>query len=253
MAHAVGTNQAHSPLKCGLDYLLFQFFSFFTGLAESGRNYESCLNTPGNAFPYYSGNIRIRDDNSHEVDCLRKVHDAGVCLYTLDLHGRLVDGIGTFHVRGFENATENTCPPFFHGIGCPDYGYGLGVKDQANAVNIRVMCSSRVDPVHILEAFKNGADGVFIGGCHPGDCHYQTGNYKTRKRMMMLRELIAGMGISPERLRLEWISASEGPKFAQVMHEMRETIKELGPLEWSTERQTHDVAHMEPGIQEVGG
>jgi len=104
------------------------------------------------------------------------------------------------------------------------------LKYQPNAVNIRVMCSSRVDPAYILEAFRNGADGVFVGGCHPGDCHYQSGNYQTRKRIMLLHELLRGLGIPSQRLRLEWISASEGAKFKQAMDEFIDAIRELGPL-----------------------
>ncbi|MFH1784054.1 MAG: hydrogenase iron-sulfur subunit [bacterium] len=104
------------------------------------------------------------------------------------------------------------------------------LKYQPNAVNIGVMCSSRVDPVHILEAFQNGADGVLIGGCHPGDCHYQVGNYQTMKRIIMLHRLLESLGIPQERLRLEWISASEGAKFKNVMNEFINTVRELGPL-----------------------
>ena len=104
------------------------------------------------------------------------------------------------------------------------------LKYQPNSVNIRVMCSSRVDPVHILQAFQSGADGVFVGGCHPGECHYQVGNLQTRKRIMMIHRLLKGMGIDPERLRLEWISASEGTKFKKTMNEFIDTIRELGPL-----------------------
>lgn len=105
------------------------------------------------------------------------------------------------------------------------------LKYQPNSVNIRVMCSSRVDPVHILQAFKRGADGVFVGGCHLGECHYQVGNFKTRRRIMMLQQLLESLGISQKRLRLEWISASEGPKFKNAMNEFINTVRELGPLE----------------------
>lgn len=99
-----------------------------------------------------------------------------------------------------------------------------------NCILLRVMCSSRVDPEHILWAFKKGADGVFIGGCHPGDCHYQDGNYKTRRKVPVLKQVLRGFGIEPERLRLEWISASEGKKFVNVMNEFTEQIRSLGPL-----------------------
>ena len=100
-----------------------------------------------------------------------------------------------------------------------------------NSIIIRVMCSSRVDPQHILWAFKRGADGVLVGGCHPGDCHYLDGNYKTLRRVKMLKKLIEDFGIEPERLRLEWISAAEGTKFVTVMNEFTEQIRKLGPLE----------------------
>jgi F420-non-reducing hydrogenase iron-sulfur subunit len=92
------------------------------------------------------------------------------------------------------------------------------------------MCSSRVDPRHILEGFKNGADGILIGGCHPGDCHYVKGNYKTKLRVLMLEKLLGQLGIERERVRLEWISASEGKKFAKVIDEFTEEIRELGPI-----------------------
>ena len=99
-----------------------------------------------------------------------------------------------------------------------------------NGVNMRVMCSSRVDPQHILYAFKQGADGVFIGGCHPGDCHYVEGNYKTLRRTILFRQMLEDLGIDKNRLRLEWISAAEGNKFVNVMNEFTRTIRELGPL-----------------------
>lgn len=93
---------------------------------------------------------------------------------------------------------------------------------------IRVMCSGRVDPMFVLKALLNGADGVFIGGCHPGDCHYTKGNYYARRRIAALRSLLEQYGLD-KRVRMEWISASEGPKFANVMREMVEDIKKLGP------------------------
>ena len=99
-----------------------------------------------------------------------------------------------------------------------------------NNVNLRVMCSSRVDPQHILFAFREGADGVFIGGCHPGDCHYSEGNYKMLRRYHLLRRMLGDLGVEPERLRLEWISAAEGKKYAETMNEFTEQIRALGPL-----------------------
>lgn len=104
------------------------------------------------------------------------------------------------------------------------------LKYQPNSVNIRVMCSSRVDPVHILEAFRNGADGVFVGGCHPGDCHYQVGNFQTMKRIIILHRLLKSMGISQKRLQLEWISASEGSIYKDAMNKFIDTVRELGSL-----------------------
>jgi len=101
----------------------------------------------------------------------------------------------------------------------------------ANGVNLRVMCSSRVDPQHILYAFRQGADGVFIGGCHPGDCHYVEGNYKTLRRVTLLKNVLRDLGIDPHRLRLEWISAAEGRKFAEKMDEFTKQIRALGPLD----------------------
>jgi F420-non-reducing hydrogenase iron-sulfur subunit len=95
---------------------------------------------------------------------------------------------------------------------------------------VRVMCSGRIDPIFILEAFKNGADGVLVAGCHlPSDCHYISGNFKALRRVTLLREILKEFGIEPERLRLEWVSASEGDRFAAVVREMVEEIKKLGP------------------------
>ncbi|RLF47682.1 MAG: methyl-viologen-reducing hydrogenase subunit delta [Thermoplasmata archaeon] len=106
------------------------------------------------------------------------------------------------------------------------------LKYPANVVPIKVMCSGRVDPEFIIDAFEKGADGVFIGGCHPGDCHYVNGNYRTRRRVKMMKKLLEEMGINPKRLRLEWVSATEGQKFARVIEEFVNEIKELGPSPW---------------------
>jgi len=95
---------------------------------------------------------------------------------------------------------------------------------------IRVMCSGRVHPSHILEAFKDGADGVLVAGCHPpNDCHYISGNLKAKRRITLLKKYLEQMGMSPDRLRLEWISAAEGEKFAKVIRDMVENLKEIGP------------------------
>jgi F420-non-reducing hydrogenase iron-sulfur subunit len=95
---------------------------------------------------------------------------------------------------------------------------------------VRVMCSGRIDPAFVLEAFKNGADGVLIAGCHlPADCHYISGNFKALRRVTLLRSVLKDFGIEPERLRLEWVSASEGDRFAAIVRDMVEQIKTLGP------------------------
>ena len=129
------------------------------------------------------------------------------------------------------------------------------MKYAPNVRVIRLMCSGRVDPQFILDAFAKGADGVLIGGCHPGDCHYVEGNYKTLRRFEMLKRLLAQMGIEPSRLRLEWISASEGEKVRAVVNEMVEQVKALGPLnlpgrfaEWDqetvgVEQNYYELAH----------
>ena len=91
------------------------------------------------------------------------------------------------------------------------------------------MCSGRVDPQFILDAFAKGADGVLIGGCHPGDCHYQEGNYKALRRFMLLKRLVKQMGIEEDRLRLEWISAAEGERVKTVVNDMVEKLRALGP------------------------
>ncbi len=104
------------------------------------------------------------------------------------------------------------------------------MKYPANFRVIKVMCSGRVDPQFVLEAFKQGADGVIVAGCHPGDCHYVNGNMKTLRRMTMLKKMLEEMGIEKERFRLEWISAAEATKWVQVANEMVEQVKALGPL-----------------------
>ena len=94
---------------------------------------------------------------------------------------------------------------------------------------IRVMCSGRVDPTFVIKSFQEGADGVLICGCHPGDCHYHEGNYKCLRRFCLLQKFVRQMGIQPERLRLEWISASEGLEFSQLVNEFSESIRALEP------------------------
>src|SRR5512134_1760640 len=104
------------------------------------------------------------------------------------------------------------------------------MKHAPNVRIIRVMCSGRVDPQFILDAFAKGADGVLIGGCHIGDCHYVEGNYKALRRFRMLRRILREMGIEDDRFRLEWISASEGEKVRLVINDMVAKLRALGPL-----------------------
>jgi F420-non-reducing hydrogenase iron-sulfur subunit len=98
-----------------------------------------------------------------------------------------------------------------------------------NIRTVRVMCSTRVSPDIVLELLKDGADGVMVSGCHPGDCHYINGNYYTQKRVELAQRLLKMTGLEPERMRLDWISASEGEKFAHVVQEFVTKLKELGP------------------------
>ena len=110
-----------------------------------------------------------------------------------------------------------------------------GTSRMAYAPNVRivrVMCTGRIDPTFVLKAFQSGADGVIVAGCHPGDCHYSEGNYKTMRRVSLLRKLLSQMGIDQERFRLEWVSAGEGAKWAQIADEMAAAIKAKGPLAW---------------------
>lgn len=102
---------------------------------------------------------------------------------------------------------------------------------------IRAMCSARIDPEFILRAFKRGADGVLVAGCHPGDCHYIGGNYRTRRRMALLKLMLRQFGLNEDRLKLDWISAAEGEKFATTINSFIDRIKELGPSPFRTMRE----------------
>jgi F420-non-reducing hydrogenase iron-sulfur subunit len=104
------------------------------------------------------------------------------------------------------------------------------IQYPTNIRIIRVMCSGRIDPAFIFEAFKDGADGVLVAGCHlPSDCHYISGNFKALRRITLLKETLKELGIEPERVRLEWVSASEGDKFATIVRDMVEDLKKIGP------------------------
>ncbi len=100
---------------------------------------------------------------------------------------------------------------------------------------IRVMCSARVDPTIVLEAFIRGLDGVMVLGCHPGDCHYMTGNYYTERRIKTTKKVLKSVGLSPERLLVDWVSASEGERFANLVTEFNGKVRKLGPLGTETD------------------
>ncbi len=104
------------------------------------------------------------------------------------------------------------------------------IKYAPNIRVVRVMCSGRIDPQFVLDAFAKGADGVLIGGCHPGDCHYESGNYKTLRRFHLLRRTLRTLGIEEARFRLEWLSASEAEPLKAVVNDMVEKVRALGPL-----------------------
>lgn len=101
------------------------------------------------------------------------------------------------------------------------------MKYASNIRVIRIMCSGRIEPTFVLKAFTEGADGVLICGCHPGDCHYHEGNYKCLRRFQLLQKFVDQMGIDKNRFRLEWISASEGKEFAELASEFSESIKKM--------------------------
>ena len=119
------------------------------------------------------------------------------------------------------------------------------MKYAHNVRLIRVMCSGRVDPSFVMKAFHEGADGVVIAGCHPGDCHYISGNLKTMRRFPVLKTMLEQFGVEPERLRLVWISASEGDMFVKLANEMTEITRKLGPLDWKRRAAFTPVAELE--------
>ncbi|MBN1885571.1 MAG: hydrogenase iron-sulfur subunit [Candidatus Krumholzibacteriota bacterium] len=133
--------------------------------------------------------------------------------------------------------SENSFEPRIVGFLCnwcsytgADLAGTARVKYAPNIRSVRVMCSGRIEPTFIIKALFEGADGVLIAGCHPGDCHYQEGNYKALRRYRLLRRILPEYGIDPERIRLEWVAASEGEKFGRIVDEFTEQIRSLGPL-----------------------
>lgn len=140
--------------------------------------------------------------------------------------------------------TEETKPfePVIIGFTCNWCSYRAadmaGISRMKYAPNvrlIRLMCSGRLDPTFVLKAFASGADAVLISGCHPGDCHYATQNYKALRRYLLLKRVLAPMGIDSGRLKLVWASAAEGANLAKEINQFVEEVRELGPLNWNKE------------------
>ena len=107
-----------------------------------------------------------------------------------------------------------------------------------NVLNVRVMCSGRINPMMVIRAFAQGADAVLVSGCHMGDCHYISGNYYARRRLLTLKSILTGLGIEPERFRVTWISAAEAQDYQRVITEMVDNIKRLGPMTMFKEGET---------------
>jgi F420-non-reducing hydrogenase iron-sulfur subunit len=140
--------------------------------------------------------------------------------------------------------TEETKPfePVIIGFTCNWCSYRAadmaGISRMKYAPNvrlIRLMCSGRLDPTFVFKAFASGADAVLISGCHPGDCHYATQNYKALRRYLLLKRVLAPMGIDPGRLKLVWASAAEGANLAKEINQFVEEVRGLGPLNWNKE------------------
>jgi F420-non-reducing hydrogenase iron-sulfur subunit len=123
------------------------------------------------------------------------------------------------------------------------------IKYAPNVRVVRVMCSGRIDPQFVLDAFAKGADGVLIGGCHPGDCHYESGNYKALRRVHLLRPVLRAMGIEDERFRLEWISASEAEPLRIAVNDMVEKVRALGPLNLAVPAEAVAEEHEEVAVR----
>lgn len=135
--------------------------------------------------------------------------------------------------------TDNTFEPTIIGFTCNWCSYRAAdlagtarMKYAPNVRLVRLMCSGRLDPTFVLRALSSGADGVMITGCHPGECHYIEQNYKALRRFLLLRRVLTGLGIEPERVKLVWASAAEGTRFASETTAFVEEIRKLGPLNW---------------------
>lgn len=129
--------------------------------------------------------------------------------------------------------------------GTSRFGYPATLRD------IRIMCTGRLDPTFVLKALREGADGVLVMGCHPGQCHYQEGNYKAMRRMALLQRTLAQLGVHPDRVQLAWASAAQGVIFTEKVTAMTERIAELGPLQWQDNLDDYEPALHTPEPEEV--
>lgn len=125
------------------------------------------------------------------------------------------------------------------------------LRSPWNIRAVRTPCSGRVSPELIIKAFDEGADGVLVLGCHIGECHYDTGNHRTAKRIPVLKELLEFVGLEPERLRLDWVSASEGDRFSRITSEFTESIRQIGPCQWKRPAAWRIPVTFEPEPAEV--
>lgn len=158
-------------------------------------------------------------------------------------------------------AMSDTFEPIIIGFTCNWCSYRAAdlagtarIKYPPNIRLIRLMCSGRMDPTFVLKALANGADGVLITGCHPGECHYIEQNYKALRRYLLLRRTVAQMGIEPERIKLVWASAAEGVHLAREITKMVEEIRALGPLNWpgrTRQAQRSALPEMMPEVEEM--
>ncbi len=104
------------------------------------------------------------------------------------------------------------------------------IQYSSNVRVIRVPCSGRINPLYIIKALENGIDGVLVSGCHPGDCHYISGNLVAHRKFALLKNFLEYLGIEPQRVQFSWVSAAEGPRFAQIVEKVTNEVKELGPV-----------------------
>ena len=146
----------------------------------------------------------------------------------------------TPETKPLENNKDKPFEPVIIGFTCNWCSYRAAdmagtarMKYAPNVRLIRLMCSGRLDPTFVFKAFAGGADAVLVSGCHPGDCHYLSQNYKAMRRFQLMKRVLAQMGIEPERLKLLWASAAEGAIFAREINSFVEQVRALGPLNWN--------------------